>query len=89
MFALASRIPQKFVRQQVRQFSLPTTLYNNVWRKSNIFYITYVVMGCVVVEMVYGSLTNSIWNSYNSGKLYHQIDWSKFKSEDEEEDEEE
>jgi len=52
-------------------------------------YITYVVVGCVVVEAVYGGITNSIWESSNRGKLYKHIDWSKFKSEDDEEEEEE
>ena len=42
-----------------------------------------------MIEVVYGSVTDSIWDSNNKGKLYHQIDWSKFKSEDDEEEEEE
>mmetsp|Transcript_22895 Transcript_22895/g.38329 ORF Transcript_22895/g.38329 Transcript_22895/m.38329 type:complete len:96 (+) Transcript_22895:115-402(+) len=67
--------------------SLPSALYNNVWRKSNVLYITYIVAGCVVLEGIYGSFTNMVWDSYNSGKLYKQIDWSKFKSEDDDEDE--
>ena len=98
---------------------LPRALYNNVWRKSNILYITYIVAGCVVIEVVYGSATNAIWEGRNKGvrfshqccslcrlpihslmhppihrptlhpqKLYKHIDWSKFKGEDDEEDEE-
>ena len=120
---------------------IPQALYNNVWRKSNIMYITYIVAGCVVIEVVYGSVTTSIWETRNKGvslcgsslapgtrqlvgsnpaggqrepqqtvdshlreklysltvcpypphlpqKLFKQIDWSKFKSEDDEEDEE-
>ena len=47
--------------------SLPTALYNGVWRKSNIMYITYVVVGCVAIEVVYGAVTNKIWESANSG----------------------
>ncbi|KAJ1390083.1 hypothetical protein B484DRAFT_409113 [Ochromonadaceae sp. CCMP2298] len=68
--------------------SIPSTLYNNVWRKSNVLYITYIVAGCVVIEGIYGSFTSMIWDSYNSGKLYKQIDWTKFKSEDDDEEEE-
>ena len=52
-----------------RRFSsssgLPSYLYNNVWRKSNIFYVTYIFAGCVVIEAVYGTLTNAIWESAN------------------------
>ena len=52
----------------MRRFSsLPSTLYKNVWRKSNILYITYVAAGCVVIEVIYGNLTNFIWESYNYG----------------------
>ena len=46
---------------------LPRALYNNVWRKSNILYITYIVAGCVVIEVVYGSATNAIWEGRNKG----------------------
>ena len=67
--------------------SVPQSLYRGVWRKSNIMYITYVVVGCVAIEVVYGSVTTSIWNNANQGKLFHQIDWTQFKSEDDEDDE--
>lgn len=68
---------------------VPQQLYQNVWRKSNILYVTYIVAGCVVLEVFYGGITNGIWDAANKGKLYKQIDWSKFKSEDDEEEEEE
>ena len=68
---------------------VPQQLYQNVWRKSNILYVTYIVAGCVAIEILYGGLTNGIWDAANKGKLYKQIDWSKFKSEDDEEEEEE
>ena len=52
---------------------LPRALYNNVWRKSNILYITYIVAGCVVIEVVYGSATNAIWEGRNKGvRFSHQ-----------------
>lgn len=52
-----------------RRFSsgVAGSLYNNVWKKSNVFYITYVVAGCVVVEALYGAVTNFIWDAYNRG----------------------
>ena len=49
------------------QSSIPTVLYNNVWKKSNVMYITYVVVGCVVLEGIYGTVTNKIWDSCNQG----------------------
>ena len=67
---------------------VPQQLYQNVWRKSNILYVTYIIAGCVVLEVVYGGVTNGVWEMANKGKLYKHIDWSKFKSEDDEEDEE-
>ena len=47
--------------------NIPSSLYANVWKKSNILYITYVVVGCVILEGVYGGVTSSIWNTYNKG----------------------
>eukprot|EP00638_Chattonella_subsalsa_P006208 CAMPEP_0117755682 /NCGR_PEP_ID=MMETSP0947-20121206/13597_1 /TAXON_ID=44440 /ORGANISM="Chattonella subsalsa, Strain CCMP2191" /LENGTH=66 /DNA_ID=CAMNT_0005575063 /DNA_START=179 /DNA_END=382 /DNA_ORIENTATION=+ len=66
-------------------------MYNTVW-KSNITYITYILAGCVALEVVYGKTTDFIWETANKGKLYEQVDWSKFAAEDdddEDEDEEE
>lgn len=59
-----------FVRTKTSTSSsanIPSALYANVWKKSNILYITYVVVGCVILEGVYGGVTSSIWNSYNKG----------------------
>lgn len=91
--------------------SLPTFLYNNVWRKSTAMYITYIGVGCIVLGSTYEAFTESIWRSVNKGvssselcfvnfppfssfsfckffvslqKLYDQIDWSKFKSDEDE-----
>lgn len=47
--------------------NIPQTLYKNVWRKSTILYITYIVTGCVFIEAVYGGVTNSLWDNYNRG----------------------
>jgi len=44
---------------------LPQALYNNLWRKSNVLYLTYIVAGCVAIELVYGGVMDSIWNGYN------------------------
>ena len=53
--------------QRAHASSLPTFLYNNVWRKSNVFYVTYIFAGCVLLELVYGSLTNIVWETANRG----------------------
>ena len=46
---------------------IPQTLYKNVWRKSNILYISYIVVGCVAIEAVYGTATTALWDTYNRG----------------------
>jgi hypothetical protein len=54
-------------RRNASSTGLPSYLYNNVWRKSNIFYLTYIFAGCVVLEAVYGFATNALWESANRG----------------------
>lgn len=65
--------------------SFPESLQKNVWRKSNVMYITYIASGCLVLGAIYGGAVDFIWNANNRGKLYKDIDWSKFKSEDDDE----
>lgn len=62
----------KFPLQQQRaalstSSSVPSQLMTTVWRKSNILYITYIIAGCVLLEGIYGSFTNAVWDTYNSG----------------------
>ena len=40
---------------------------SNAWGKSNITYITYVAIAAVGAELVYGFVTNSIWEISNQG----------------------
>jgi hypothetical protein len=49
---------------------VPQMLYNNVWKKSTVAYITYIIVGCVAIEAVFGSVTQSIWDSANQGVRY-------------------
>ncbi|CAM9925735.1 unnamed protein product [Phaeothamnion confervicola] len=70
-----------------RQNSTLEAVYNRVW-KSNAGYITYIVVGAIALEMVYGKATDALWDSVNKGKQYKDIDWSKFKTEDDEDEEE-
>ncbi|EWM27589.1 ubiquinol cytochrome c reductase subunit qcr9 [Nannochloropsis gaditana] len=66
------------------------TLYRNVFR-SNIAYLTYVFAGAIVVEWVYSKGIDTAWEISNRGKLFHQVDWTKwhFHLDEEEEEEEE
>jgi Ubiquinol-cytochrome C reductase, UQCRX/QCR9 like len=144
-------VASKFSSKSDLNFTrIPIAFYENVWKKSNILYITYIVVGCVLIEVVYGSVTTAVWDGYNQGvrirllklsstsrvknlscyffanllfskqlplfffvawknteaglqkinnlrifinrpsqKLYKQIDWTKFKTEGEDDEEEE
>ena len=65
---IGSKLPkQGIMKVAVRHSSFPSTLYNNVWRKSNVLYITYIATGCVVFGGLYGSIFSTVWNSANSG----------------------
>lgn len=57
-----------------------------VFMKSTPVYVTTVLIATLVAEGIYGSATNYIWEANNRGRLYHHIDWSKFASEEEDED---
>ncbi|CAK4080900.1 unnamed protein product [Aphanomyces euteiches] len=67
----------------------PLEVIYQTFMRNNVVYVSTVVAGALVFEVVYGNVTNSIWESLNYGRLYHHIDWSQFKSEDDEEEEEE
>eukprot|EP01039_Chlorochromonas_danica_P008474 gene8474-9340_t len=75
-------VAKNIVAPKRQMGGIPSLLQKTVWKKSNVAYITYVVVGLVAAEFVYGTATNYIWEQYNYGKLYHQIDWSKFKTDD-------
>ena len=71
---------------------LPQMLDKMVWKKSTISYITYIVVGCVAIEAIFGNVSQNIWDNANKGKQFKSVDWSKFKAtedDDEEEEEEE
>jgi hypothetical protein len=60
--------------------------------KRNSTYVAYILSGCVVLEVIYGGLTNGVWRALNYGMLYEDIDWEKEfppeADEDEDEDDE-
>uniref|UniRef100_A0A7S1YXE8 Uncharacterized protein n=1 Tax=Trieres chinensis TaxID=1514140 RepID=A0A7S1YXE8_TRICV len=72
---------------------IPSSLLSswyNVFGKSNVMYITWIVFGVLAAETITGSGTDALWNSVNKGRTYDSVDWTKFKTdEDEDEDEEE
>ena len=57
--------------------------------KSNAGYVSWVIIGILGTEVMTGWVTDTLWTSLNYGKTYESVDWSKFKSADEEEEEEE
>lgn len=64
----SSRTVLPRIYSSVRKSSfLPHELQTNVWKKSNIAYISYVVIAAVAIEIVYGATTNYLWESYNQG----------------------
>jgi hypothetical protein len=66
-------------------------LHLNTFRfgKSNAAYITWIVAGVLVAEMVTGSGVNALWNSVNKGRTYETVDWTKFIVEDDDDEDEE
>ncbi len=55
--------------------------------RNNLTYVSTIITAAILFEAVYGKATNALWESMNRGRLYHHIDWSSFKSDDDEEDE--
>ena len=47
-------------------------LMNNVWLKSTPLYLTYIFVGAIAVEMVYGQVTTALWETMNRGVSQQQ-----------------
>jgi hypothetical protein len=67
ILSVGKKIPAVAARQASGLSDLSHMLQTNVWRKSNTFYLAYIVVGCVVLEGVYGTFTNAVWDTYNRG----------------------
>ena len=80
-----------------RQFSQRAAAQEKIYPlllNTNAKYLTFVITGAAIGEMMFGGFTNQLWKFNNRGKLYEDIDWSKWESnylgdDDEEEEEEE
>ncbi|KAL3778667.1 hypothetical protein ACHAW5_000455 [Stephanodiscus triporus] len=71
---------------------IPTPIlrgWYGIFGKSAIGYATWLVAGIIVAEGLTGAVTDGVWNSVNAGRTYQTVDWSKFKSGDDEGEEEE
>lgn len=55
--------------------------------KSNAMYMTWIVAGVLATELIYGKATDFVWASVNRGRTFDTVDWTKFKTEEEEEEE--
>lgn len=59
----------------------------NIFGKSTIGYATWLVAGIVVAEGITGFLGDAVWNGVNSGRTFETVDWTKFKTDDDDEGE--
>jgi len=66
-------------QQQRRAYSKGSPLYSMVL-KSNVTYVTFVLLGAAIGGGAYNAAGDFIWRSINRGRLYDQIDWTKWNS---------
>ena len=84
----SSILARTAVKSAARRTLSTSSWQQSVWGKSNVRYVSFVVLGAVTIESVYGTVTNGIWESSNQGKLYKQINWSRFKAVEDDDDDE-
>jgi hypothetical protein len=56
----------------------------NIFGKSTIGYATWLVAGIIVAEGITGFVGDAVWNGVNSGRTFETVDWTKFKSDNDE-----
>jgi len=79
---------------QLRQKSsasggIPTPVlqgWYNIFGKSTIGYATWLVGGIIVCEGITGYMGDAVWNSVNAGRTYESVDWTKFASDDDDDE---
>jgi hypothetical protein len=64
---------------QRRAYTQSSPLYQYVL-KSNATYVTFILLGAAIGGGLYSAAGDFIWKSVNRGRLYDQIDWSKWNS---------
>lgn len=47
--------------------NIGNALQKGIWKKSNVNYIAYVAVGCIALEIVYGKVTDMVWDTVNRG----------------------
>ena len=67
--------------QSRRQMSkqAPSPIYTYLL-KSNVTYVTFILVGAAIGGGAYNAAMDFIFKSYNRGRMYDQIDWSKWES---------
>jgi hypothetical protein len=63
---LTSRVGKQAMQVRHNQY-LANSLYNNVWRKSNIMYLSTIAAGTVVFGFIYSEACDYIWEAANDG----------------------
>lgn len=58
----------------------------NIFGKTTIGYATWLVAGIIVAEGVTGFLGDAVWNGVNSGRTFETVDWTKFKTDDDDDE---
>ncbi len=82
--ALSSQLPR---HKSSASGGIPAPIlrgWYGIFGKSAIGYATWLVAGIIVAEGLTGAVADGVWNSVNAGRTYQTVDWSKFKSDDEE-----
>jgi hypothetical protein len=68
------------VRNTSRGMATEASPFYKYVLQSNASYVTFVLVGATIFGGTYSLLGDYLWESVNRGRLYHQIDWSKWNS---------
>ena len=67
-------------RQQKRSFATKASPFYTYVMQSNVTYVSFVILGAAFGGGAYNMAGDALWRSINRGRLYDQIDWSKWDS---------